>query len=98
MISCEINIFLLTRPFDLRKRAASHDAEENVMDVKVSTEESLRNAEEARCRALMAGDAALLADMVTDDLVHIHLTGKVDDKPCPDCGGTGKVTTGIGGG
>jgi DnaJ-class molecular chaperone len=24
-------------------------------------------------------------------------SGKVDGKPCPDCGGTGKVTTGIGG-
>ena len=25
-------------------------------------------------------------------------TGRVEGKPCPDCGGTGKVTTGIGGG
>jgi DnaJ-class molecular chaperone len=24
-------------------------------------------------------------------------SGKVDGKPCPDCGGTGKVRTGIGG-
>ena len=24
--------------------------------------------------------------------------GQVDGKECPDCGGTGKVTTGIGGG
>jgi hypothetical protein len=25
-------------------------------------------------------------------------SGRVEDEKCPDCGGTGKVTTGIGGG
>ncbi len=25
-------------------------------------------------------------------------SGEVDGEPCPDCGGTGKVTTGVGGG
>lgn len=41
---------------------------------------ALRAAEGQRCEALMAGDVDSLATMLTDDLVHIHLTGKIDDK------------------
>ncbi|MFC7400606.1 nuclear transport factor 2 family protein [Chelatococcus sp. GCM10030263] len=40
----------------------------------------LEEEERRRCAALMAGDAETLAAMLTDDLVHIHLTGKIDDK------------------
>ncbi len=36
--------------------------------------------EERRCTALMAGDHDGLAALLTDDLVHIHLTGQIDTK------------------
>ncbi len=41
----------------------------------------LEQAEARRCAALMAGDAATLEAMLADSLVHIHLNGRVDDKP-----------------
>lgn len=41
---------------------------------------ALTAREARRCALLMAGDAAGLADLVTDDLTHIHLNGHVDDK------------------
>lgn len=37
--------------------------------------------ENARCRALVDGDIGTLAALVDDQLVHIHATGQVDDKP-----------------
>lgn len=40
----------------------------------------LEQAETKRCAALMAGDAETLAAMLDEGLVHIHLTGRVDDK------------------
>ena len=36
--------------------------------------------EEARCRALVANDLGLLSNLVDEQLVHIHATGKVDNK------------------
>ncbi len=36
--------------------------------------------ESRRCAALVAGDRAALADLVSDDLVHVHGTGAVDGK------------------
>lgn len=41
---------------------------------------ALEQAERERCAALMDGDTDALATMLTQDLVHIHLTGKIDDK------------------
>lgn len=41
---------------------------------------ALQEAERLRCDALMQGRAEDLAGMLTEDLVHIHLTGKIDDK------------------
>lgn len=41
---------------------------------------ALEQMEARRCAALVAGDAEALASLLTDDLVHIHLTGQVDDK------------------
>ncbi|MEY8097191.1 nuclear transport factor 2 family protein [Falsihalocynthiibacter sp. S25ZX9] len=40
----------------------------------------LEAREMLRCAALMAGDYNGLANLLTDDLVHIHLTGQVDTK------------------
>lgn len=37
--------------------------------------------ENARCHALMNGDVVALGELVDDQLVHIHATGQVDDKP-----------------
>ena len=47
----------------------------------MTTISDLRAQEFRRCTALMAGDEPTLAAMLSDDLVHIHLNGKVDDKP-----------------
>jgi len=41
---------------------------------------ALEEAERQRCAALMEGGVDALAEMLTEDLVHIHLTGKIDDK------------------
>jgi ketosteroid isomerase-like protein len=43
-------------------------------------ESAIREREAARGRALVASDYAALADLVTDDLVHIHATGAIEDK------------------
>ena len=40
----------------------------------------LQRQEEQRCAALMAGDVDALAGMLTDDLVHVHLNGQIEDK------------------
>jgi ketosteroid isomerase-like protein len=37
--------------------------------------------ENARCHALINGDVVALGELVDDQLVHIHATGQVDDKP-----------------
>lgn len=42
--------------------------------------EELRAAEERRCSALMEGDAVALEAMLAEDLVHVHLPGRVDSK------------------
>lgn len=36
--------------------------------------------EQQRHRALLDGDIAQLADLVTDDLVYVHASGRVEDK------------------
>lgn len=41
---------------------------------------AVRIAEAARCKALVDGDLERLATLVSDELVHIHATGTVDDK------------------
>lgn len=46
----------------------------------MTAESDLRAAEEQRCAALLAGDEPALAALLADDLVHIHLNGRVDDK------------------
>jgi len=45
-----------------------------------ATVTEIERLEERRCRVLVARDYAVLADLVADDLVHIHATGMVDDK------------------
>lgn len=42
--------------------------------------EQVQAAEARRCGLLMAGDAEPLEAMLADSLVHVHLTGRVDDK------------------
>lgn len=46
----------------------------------MTPEAEVRAAEDRRCAALRAGDAAALAALLSDDLVHIHLNGRVDDR------------------
>ena len=41
----------------------------------------IQAAEARRCALLMAGDAETLETMLADSLVHVHLNGRVDDKP-----------------
>lgn len=36
--------------------------------------------EDARCRAISAGDLDTLRAMLTDDYLHVHMTGRVDDR------------------
>ncbi|WP_323039229.1 nuclear transport factor 2 family protein [Gemmobacter sp.] len=38
-------------------------------------------AEARRCALLMAGEADALEAMLADSLVHVHLNGRLDDKP-----------------
>ena len=40
----------------------------------------LRAREDERCDALVRDDMAKLADLLCDDLVHVHATGNVHDK------------------
>ncbi len=49
------------------------------MQVEQIREEILR-LESERCRALVARDLQALAGLMDDRLVHVHATGKVDDK------------------
>lgn len=42
--------------------------------------ETLLARERARCDALVAGDRAALAELLADDLIHIHTTGQVHGK------------------
>lgn len=41
----------------------------------------LERIEAGRCAALVKGDVASVEALLAGDLVHIHLTGQVDDKP-----------------
>lgn len=43
-------------------------------------EEKIAALEAQRCAALAAGDRAALGRLVSEDLVHVHGTGQVDDK------------------
>jgi ketosteroid isomerase-like protein len=45
-----------------------------------NVEELIRQREDERSRALVEADYVALADLVTDDLVHIHATGAVEGK------------------
>jgi ketosteroid isomerase-like protein len=42
--------------------------------------ESLKALEERRCAAISAGDVGALRAMLSDDYVHVHMTGQVDDR------------------
>ena len=44
------------------------------------TDDAVRAAEQRRCELLVAGAADELEWMLADDLVHIHLNGRADDK------------------
>ena len=46
----------------------------------MTDEGTLRTAEERRCKAIVAGDIASLETMLSDDLVHVHTVGLIDDK------------------
>ena len=45
-----------------------------------TAENTIIELENARCRALVACDLSALSELVDEDLVHIHATGKVDSK------------------
>lgn len=42
--------------------------------------EVLTALEDARCRAIGAGDLDTLGAMLTEDYIHVHMTGRVDDR------------------
>jgi ketosteroid isomerase-like protein len=46
----------------------------------IALEQDIVALEETRCRALVAGDLEALGKLISDDVQHIHATGKVDDK------------------
>lgn len=46
----------------------------------MSDTEVLAELEARRCEALMAGDDATLEKMLSEDLVHVHLSGAADTK------------------
>jgi hypothetical protein len=56
--------------------ASGHRGEKTLTDAVAD----LKAAVDRRCTALMADDAETLTALLADDLVHIHLTGAVDDK------------------
>jgi hypothetical protein len=41
---------------------------------------TIEELEKERCRALTAGDYQSLGQLLSDDLVHMHATGLIDDK------------------
>lgn len=43
--------------------------------------DTIAQLEDARCRALVESDLETLRELVDDQLVHIHATGQIDDKP-----------------
>ncbi|HEY5211102.1 MAG TPA: nuclear transport factor 2 family protein [Stellaceae bacterium] len=45
-----------------------------------ATASAIARLEEERCRALVTHDYAALAELVADDVVHIHTTGMIDTK------------------
>jgi len=49
-------------------------------DYRAQVEEELIARERARRDALVGDDREALADLVTDDIVHVHTTGNVHDK------------------
>jgi hypothetical protein len=49
------------------------------MDIK-QAEKDVLGQERLRMSALLSGDAGALSHLLSDDLVHIHATGVVDDK------------------
>jgi hypothetical protein len=55
-------------------------AVEGIMDIK-QAEKDVLGQERLRISALLSGDAGALSHLLSDDLVHIHATGVVDDKP-----------------
>jgi ketosteroid isomerase-like protein len=42
--------------------------------------DALLDLERRRCAAIETGDVAVLQQMLTDDYVHVHMSGKVDDR------------------
>jgi len=42
--------------------------------------ERLRRLELERCAAITSGDVDALTAMLSDDYVHVHMTGRVDDR------------------
>src|ERR1700685_823147 len=42
--------------------------------------EELLALEDRRCRAISGGDLAALGDLLGDDLVHVHMTGRAQGK------------------
>lgn len=43
-------------------------------------ENELLALESRRCAAISSGDTATLRAMLTDDYIHVHMTGKVDNR------------------
>ena len=42
--------------------------------------QAVLDREEERCAALLAGDVVRLASLVTENLVHVHTNGLIDDR------------------
>lgn len=42
---------------------------------------TITELENTRCRALVANDLSTLSELLDEQLVHIHTTGQLDDKP-----------------
>jgi ketosteroid isomerase-like protein len=44
------------------------------------TQKLLRDLEETRCAAISSGDVDALGALLSDDYLHVHMTGRVDDR------------------
>lgn len=49
-------------------------------DLMTDAHDELRNLELRRCEAISSGDVDALTAMLSDDYVHVHMTGRVDGR------------------
>ena len=58
----------------------SETATDDTRLIQAVVRDEVERLERVRCRALVANDLETLGALMTDDLVHVHATGKTDDK------------------